>query len=173
MKAFDAQNQPVLPLRGEQTLVPVTADKLKNSGLPFIGVFGLSEKGEVVEFYDFETYKANMDPMVKAIKIRKNADAEAYYVACLRNNKPSWISLGSLQRTYRESPESQPRRACELSEKLNNMDNNYTKLEYLANKAIRVVDIISGKVNQFTPDGVRVADQYRDIRVPVIEIANA
>ncbi len=31
----------------------------------------------------------------------------------------------------------------------------------------------SGKVNQFTPDGVRVADQYRDIRVPVIEIANA
>ena len=160
MKAFDAQNQPVLPLRGEQTLVPVTADKLKNSGLPFIGVFGLSEKGEVVEFYDFETYKANMDTM-------------AYYVACLRNNKPSWISLGSLQRTYRESPESQPRRACELSEKLNNMDNNYTKLEYLANKAIRVADIISGKVNQFTPDGVRVADQYRDIRVPVIEIANA
>ena len=71
MKAFDAQNQPVLPLRGEQTLVPVTADKLKNSGLPFIGVFGLSEKGEVVEFYDFETYKANMDTMVKAIRFER------------------------------------------------------------------------------------------------------
>lgn len=173
MKTFDLSKQPVLPLRNGQSLTPVTVEKLTNSGLPFIGAFGLSEKGEVVEFYDIDTYKAHLDETVRIVKVRKDSDAEACYVACLRDNRPSWVSMGSLQRMARKSVEDSPSYACDFSQKLSAMDNNLVKLEYLASKIIKVTDLVKMKTNKFTTDGVRLDNEYRDINVPVISVTNA
>ena len=148
-------------ISGANTRVPVAVgnlEALKTSGIAF-ATYGL-QKGDVVEFPDFLE-----DAQVFQQPVRNGSTAVQTLVAVMKNNKPSYLSMGTLRKQ-----DINREYTCDFTRELGEMNNDYDRLTYLVGKRIKAVDDKKIEAQAFDRlTGERLEGKTVTQTVPIIE----
>lgn len=161
---FDVTKLPVIAVRAGQQKTTVKMDALKESGLAFAGAYGIRE-GDVITFLDDYT-----DIDCQSVVVNPNAPnpGKAIYVPVLRNNKESWLSIGSIRRRGRDMKTS-----CQW---VQNMVDNFTsdaeRIEYLQGKTIKATGSVEMETQKFA-NNIMVDGEFVVRQFPIIEEVTA
>lgn len=139
--------------------VPVTnLEDLKVSGVPF-ATYSV-HKGDTIEFPD-----TIQDMQVFNQPVRANSTAMQSLVVVLRNNKPDYLSVGSLRKQDVNNEYT-----CEFTKQMGAYNNDYDRLTALCGKKITCNDVKTINVQAFDRlTGERLEGQTRTQVVPIIE----
>ena len=148
-------------ISGANVRVPVAVNNvedLKVSGIAF-ATYSL-RKGDVVEFPDtLEDVQAFNQP------VRAGSTAQQTLLVVMKNNKPDYISLGSLRKQDINREYS-----CNFTKEMGELNNDYDRIVALLGKKITATDMKTIKVQDFDRlTGERIEGQTRDQVVPIIE----
>jgi hypothetical protein len=152
---------------GEHTrkATEMTKDALKTTGQPFAS-YGI-QVGEHVNFPDTED-----DIVVKEQPVRVGSTAMQRLLLVDRiskdgTRKPSWLSLGVLNRTdaHREP-------TCAFCAEMNNLDSDYARIIALLGKTITVNETVNKDFQAFDRQtGTRIEGKFDNRPTPVIVYA--
>lgn len=134
--------------------------ELKNSGIAF-ATYGI-RKGDVIEFPDTMD-----DVQVFQQPVRENGTATQTLLVVTRNNKTSYLSLGTLRKqdVNREY-------TCNFTKELGEMNNDYERLTHLVGRKIKCDEMKTIKAQAFDRlTGERIDGETVDQVVPIIEWA--
>jgi len=158
MKKIDSNKLPPISGANQRPLRPVSSEALKTSGVPF-ATYGIRQ-GDVIEFPDTMNDVQSFEQ-----EIRKNSGIFQNVIVVLRNNKPDYLSLGSLRKqdVNREY-------TCEFTKKMGEMNSDYDRIEALLGKKITAKSMRTIEVQAFDRlTNERLEGQTRTQVVPVIE----
>lgn len=158
MKKFE--NVPVVFGEHTRPTKSLSAEQLKTTGQPFAS-YGIA-KGEVIEFPDSAADVIAREQPVRA----GNPDGPAQrLIAVLRNGKPSWLSLGILNRTdYNRQP------TCDFCAEMNDKANDWDRIESLFGKKITCTGVVEKPFQKFDrATGTRIEGQSELRPTPVID----
>lgn len=152
---------------GEHTrkATEMTKEALKTTGQPFAS-YGIGV-GEKVNFPDTED-----DIVVKEQPVRVGSTATQRLLLVDRINKdgvrkPSWLSLGILNRTdaHREP-------TCEFCAQMNDLDSDLSRIQHLLGKTITVKETVNKDFQAFDrATGARIEGKTESRPTPVIVYA--
>ena len=143
----------------------MTKEDLKTTGQPFAS-YGISV-GEKVNFPDTED-----DIVVKEQPVRPGSQAKQRLLLVDRidkngNRKPSWLSLGILNRTdaHREP-------TCEFCKSMNDYDSDLSRIQALLGKTVTVNEMVNKDFQAFDrATGTRIEGKTESRPTPVIVYA--
>lgn len=150
-KAFGERTRPVSGM---------SLEALKTTGQSFVS-YGIS-KDETIEFPD------NKDEIqVFEQKINPNRDATQRLLVVMRNGKPSYLSLGVLNRT-----DAQRVPTCDFCAEMAKYDNDYERVIALCGKKITCHETKNALFQKFDrATGNRIEGETVSRPTPVIEYA--
>ena len=160
MKKIDSNKLPAISGANQRPLRAVSSDALKTSGVPF-ATYGVRQ-GDVIEFPDSWD-----DVQTFEQEVRKNSGIFQNVIVVLRNNKPDYLSLGSLRKqdVNREY-------TCDFTKQMGEMNSDYDRIDALLGKKITAKSMKTINVQAFDRlTGERLEGQTRTQSVPVIEYA--
>lgn len=155
---YDKNNLP--PVFGSRNRKPESIDMktLETTGETFVS-YGI-QKGEVIEFPANES-----EVVAQEQPIRVGSNAKQRLLLVERNGKPSWLSLGVLNRTdYNREP------TCEFTKEMNELPNDAARIQALYGKKITCTSTVEKPFQKFDRQtGVRVDGQSENRSTPIIE----
>ncbi len=134
--------------------------QLKTTGQPFAS-YGIAV-GETIEFPDTED-----DVVAKEQPVRTGSTATQRLLLVNRNGKPSWLSLGILNRT-----DVNRKPTCKFCEEMNDLDSDYARILALLGKKITVKEMTNAEFQAFDRQtGTRIEGKTESRPTPVIVYA--